>query len=70
MAFSLGEFLRRRYNKFLGNEYSPNKIFAQSTDVDRCLASAQLVLAGLYIPSGDEIWNNQVLWQPIPVRKI
>ena len=69
-AFNLGKFLRRRYNKLLGEKYSPNKIYIRSTDVDRTIMSAQAALSGLFMPTKDEIWNDEILWQPIPVKKI
>lgn len=30
--------------------------------------SAQLNLAGLFPPTNEEIWNPDMLWQPIPVH--
>lgn len=65
--YELGQYLRRRYNVILGAKYSPNKVYIQSTDVDRTLMSAEACLAGLYMPTADEIWNNEILWQPVPV---
>jgi lysosomal acid phosphatase len=40
-----------------------------STDVDRTLMSAEANLAGLYPPSGDQVWDIKK-WMPIPVHTI
>lgn len=37
------------------------------TDIDRTLMSAETVMAGLFPPQGDAIWNDELLWQPIPI---
>ncbi|XP_014092609.2 prostatic acid phosphatase isoform X2 [Bactrocera oleae] len=66
--YQLGKWLRQRYNTLLNETYSENEIYVRSTDVDRTLASALSNLAGLYPPIGDEIWNKDIAWQPIPVH--
>lgn len=37
-------------------------------DSDRSIASALLTLAGLFPPNGNQIWNEHINWQPIPVH--
>lgn len=32
--------------------------------------SAQANLAGLFAPKAEEIWNKNILWQPIPVHTV
>lgn len=64
--FSIGQYLRKRYGDFLGDYYYPEIIEAISTDYNRTKASLELVLAGLFPPVKEEIWNDQLLWQPIP----
>lgn len=66
----MGEYLKRRYGKFLG-AYSPEKISIISSDFDRTINSANLVAAALFPPTREtEVWNKQLLWQPIAVHSI
>lgn len=44
--FRLGQMIRAKYDSYLGQEFSPREISARSSAIDRCLESAQLVLAG------------------------
>lgn len=66
--YSLGIKLRKRYSHFLREIYSPKDIYVVSSDHDRCLMSAELCLAGLYPPVGEQLWNSDLQWQPIPVH--
>ncbi|KFV18561.1 Lysosomal acid phosphatase, partial [Tauraco erythrolophus] len=46
------------------------QIFVRSTDCDRTLMSAEANLAGLYPPEGQQIFNPNISWQPIPVHTV
>lgn len=70
MQFNLGKFLRSRYNHLIGDKYDENDIYVRASDVDRTMMSAMSNLAGLYPPKGDQIWNPNLLWQPIPVHTV
>jgi len=48
--FELGKYIRKRYKKFLGT--SPREVYIRSSEIDRCLESVSLVVAGLYPPKG------------------
>ncbi|KAK9505300.1 hypothetical protein O3M35_009388 [Rhynocoris fuscipes] len=64
--YEQGKWLRERYDHFLGSKYSGNILEAMTTDVDRTKMSCALMFAGLFPPVGDQIWNENLLWQPIP----
>ncbi|XP_015263067.1 PREDICTED: prostatic acid phosphatase-like [Gekko japonicus] len=63
----LGRYIKKRYSGFLSPIYKREEIYIQSTDIDRTIMSAQVNLAGLFPPTTSEIWNPQILWQPIPI---
>lgn len=65
----LGRWFRKRYSHILNDTYSPYDIYVQSTDVDRTLMSAEAQLAGLYPPTGNQIWDK-IKWMPIPVHTV
>ncbi|PSN42750.1 hypothetical protein C0J52_10659 [Blattella germanica] len=65
--YELGQFLRSRYDGYLDKIYSSREVLVKSSALDRCLMSAQLALAGLFPPVGHQVWNDKLLWQPIPV---
>lgn len=61
--------MRRRYKKFLGN-HSPDKISTLASGFDRTINSASLVLAALFPPKEHQVWNEDLLWQPIAVHSL
>ncbi|KAM9239726.1 lysosomal acid phosphatase [Leptosomus discolor] len=68
--WELGQALRRRYHGFLSDTYRRQEIFIRSTDCDRTLMSAEANLAGLYPPEGQQMFNPNISWQPIPVHTV
>lgn len=65
--YNLGKWLRSRYDSMLGDIYTDNAMEVRSTGFSRTRKSALLVLAGLWPPKADQIWNSELPWQPIPV---
>jgi prostatic aicd phosphatase len=64
--YSIGTTLRQRYNRFLGPTWNINYIDARTTNVNRTKMSLELMLAGLWPPSGTQRWQPRLKWQPIP----
>ncbi|XP_008948349.1 PREDICTED: prostatic acid phosphatase-like [Merops nubicus] len=68
--FELGQYTRKRYSSFLNSTYNRREFYIQSTDYDRTIMSAQTYLSGLFPPTSSQIWNPEILWQPIPVHSL
>lgn len=68
--YYLGQRLREQYRNFLPEYYLTDNVYVRSSYADRCLMSAQTLLAGLFPPKGEQVWNPKLLWQPIPVRSV
>lgn len=59
--------MKNRYQNFLTKTYNPSRVSIKSTTFDRTMMSVQSLLASLYEPVDFQIWNPNLLWQPIPV---
>ncbi|MBZ3878848.1 Prostatic acid phosphatase [Sciurus carolinensis] len=72
--YELGQYIRKRYGKFLNESYKHEQaswgVYIRSTDLDRTLMSAMTNLAALFPPEGISIWNPSLPWQPIPVHTV
>uniref|UniRef100_T1JTK2 acid phosphatase n=2 Tax=Tetranychus urticae TaxID=32264 RepID=T1JTK2_TETUR len=64
--FALGQYFKERYGKFWPSNL--REVDVRSSDAERCLESAALVLAGAFPPSGRWIWNNKLNWLPFPIH--
>ena len=68
--YQLGEFVRKKYNDFLGPNYRKKEVYSISTAVPRTQMSLQLVLASLFPTSNSKYqrWNKNINWQPVPMK--
>ncbi|XP_035717691.1 venom acid phosphatase Acph-1-like isoform X2 [Vespa mandarinia] len=64
--YNLGAYLRRRYDKFLGDVYTSKIMKMRTTEFPLSQISAELVNAALWPPSELQKWNNDLNWQPVP----
>lgn len=65
--YELGKLMRLEYSNFIPRTYWPKDVNVTSSYSERCLMSAELFSAGLFPPEGSQIWNNDLLWQPLPI---
>ncbi|CAG9762241.1 unnamed protein product [Ceutorhynchus assimilis] len=66
LEYRLGTTLRKRYDDFLGDTYNINLLDARTTNSNRTKMSLELMLAGLWPPKGNQLWEPTLNWQPIP----
>ncbi|XP_014472118.1 PREDICTED: venom acid phosphatase Acph-1-like [Dinoponera quadriceps] len=67
--YNLGVHLRKIYSGFLGDglqSYEPTKM--RSTEYALSILSAQLVNAGLWPPTEEQMWMTGLNWQPMPAN--
>ena len=65
---ALGEFIKQKYTPgYLSSAYKRVECCIRSTDLDRTIMSALAQLSGVFPPTGEQVWNSTLLWQPIPV---
>ncbi|KAJ8984506.1 hypothetical protein NQ317_010977 [Molorchus minor] len=66
--YDLGLRLKEEYKDYLPGFYWYEDVNITSSYADRCLMSAELVCAALFPPKGYQVWNPELLWQPVPVK--
>ncbi|XP_026757464.2 venom acid phosphatase Acph-1-like isoform X2 [Galleria mellonella] len=66
LTFEMGALLRKRYNEFLGPYYEPEHSIVIASDTGLSKMTALLIAAGLWPPPPEQMWNDTVLWQPVP----
>uniref|UniRef100_A0A8R1IYD1 Acid phosphatase n=1 Tax=Caenorhabditis japonica TaxID=281687 RepID=A0A8R1IYD1_CAEJA len=64
--YRLGQWLRKRYGKWLGDRFEINAVYVRSSDYNRTLMSAMANMAGLFPPK--QPIGDGLLWQPVPVH--
>ncbi|XP_026824418.1 venom acid phosphatase Acph-1-like isoform X1 [Ooceraea biroi] len=64
--YNLGVHLREIYNEFLGDMFMLDVMKTRTTEYALSILSAQLVNAGLWPPSEEQMWMEDFNWQPIP----
>lgn len=67
--YKVGQYIRKRYSNFLDRIYTPDVFYSASTDIDRTIATTQLINAGLWAPRKLEKWGP-IHWQPVPTHTI
>uniref|UniRef100_A0A914WZ45 Lysosomal acid phosphatase n=1 Tax=Plectus sambesii TaxID=2011161 RepID=A0A914WZ45_9BILA len=68
--YELGKYLRQRYDGFLSKAYHASQIYVRSSSFNRAIMSASANMAGLFEPEGDQLWNKQIRWQPVPIQVV
>ncbi|XP_076762332.1 lysosomal acid phosphatase-like [Xylocopa sonorina] len=66
--YNVGQWIRNKYGWLIGNKYEANLSLTQSSYADRCIMSAQALLAALFPPTAEEIFVPGLAWRPVPVH--
>ncbi|EEZ97834.1 Venom acid phosphatase Acph-1-like Protein [Tribolium castaneum] len=64
--YGIGKYLRETYGDFIPRQYTPDVVYAVSTNFKRTKMSLQLVLSSLFPPLPSELVMPTLEWQPIP----
>lgn len=68
LTFEMGALLRKRYNDFLGPLYDAESSIVIASDTNLSKMTALLISAGLWPPPEEQLWNDTIVWQPVPYK--
>ncbi|XP_042894550.2 lysosomal acid phosphatase-like [Parasteatoda tepidariorum] len=66
--YLLGKLFRKMYEGFFTTK--PTEVDAVSTDIDRCISSAQANFASFFAPTPEWKFLDDFDWQPIPITTV
>jgi prostatic aicd phosphatase len=64
--YEIGKYLRKNYDDFIPDQYTPDVVYAISTNLKRTKMSLQLVLASLFPPLPTDVIDDTLNWHPVP----
>lgn len=67
-SYNSGQKFRAQYTPLISEYYYPDEVIVNSSYSERCRSTAQVFCAGLFPPKDHQIWNPNLLWQPIPIN--
>lgn len=68
--YELGQWIRSEYNTVIGRKFQSSTTLIQSSYADRCIMSAQALLAALYRPEPSDKFYHDLPWRPVPIHSI
>ncbi|XP_011310807.1 lysosomal acid phosphatase isoform X2 [Fopius arisanus] len=68
--YQLGHWLREEYDFVIGEKYYSKTTLVRSSYAERCIMSAQALLAGLFRPVPLDYFVDDLPWRPVPVVPI
>ncbi|XP_071648410.1 lysosomal acid phosphatase-like [Temnothorax longispinosus] len=68
--YNVGQWIRLKYGGIIGRKFESTATLVRSSYADRCVMSAQALLAGLFVPSTEDMFVPGLAWTPVPVHSI
>lgn len=68
--YGVGQWIRREYGTIIDNKFESATALVRSSYADRCIMSAQALLASLFIPSFEDMFLPGLAWTPVPIHSI
>jgi len=68
--YKMGQWIRLKYGVIIGRKFESAATLVRSSYADRCIMSAQALLAALFQPDPEDRFVFNLAWIPVPVHSI
>lgn len=68
--YKLGQWIRKKYGTLIPKKFQSKSVLVKSSYADRCIMSAQVLLASLFKPKPEDFFVDNLPWRPVPVHAI